>query len=280
MSKIVIGIHGLSNKPAENILEKWWEEAIREGLSKNQEMDNVSLNFSSVYWADVLYEKPNEQPENHPDAYRPAAKDEIQPYNENWVDSLREKFRDAGGDAMDTLKEWFGIDKTADKVLEKKLPDLSRYYKEEAIRKELRRRLKDEIRKHSGQNILLIAHSMGSIIAYDVLREMGHESPKPVIDHFLTIGSPLGLPHVKMKIEDESAPVRTPTIVKLWSNLADRRDPVAVDLHLGDDFGPNVKGVRVKDDLVLNDWGGINHKSFGYLRTPEFSAILAEFLDA
>jgi len=39
-------------------------------------------------------------------------------------------------------------------------------------------------------------------------------------------------------------------------------------------------GERAKDDLVLNDWGGINHKSCGYLRTPELSGLLAEFIKA
>ena len=68
------------------------------------------------------------------------------------------------------------------------------------------------------------------------------------------------------------------SIVKKWSNFADKRDPVAMDVHLSDDFEPNAYGIRPEDDLVANDWGGIHHKSYGYLRTPEVSQIIKNFI--
>jgi len=110
------------------------------------------------------------------------------------------------------------------------------------------------------------------------LRELGREDASLSIEHLVTIGSPLGLPHVKYKIMEENPLIRTPSVVKKWSNLADRRDPVALDIHLRDDYEANYAGVRVNDDLVMNDWGGINHKSYGYLRTPEFSDLLKNFI--
>ena len=79
-------------------------------------------------------------------------------------------------------------------------------------------------------------------------------------------------------------PVRTPTVVReRWVNYADRGDPVAVDTHLRDDYGPNDGGVRVEDDLIRNDYVGLDgkrkpHKSFGYLRTPELSRHIRDFL--
>ena len=104
----------------------------------------------------------------------------------------------------------------------------------------------------------------------------------------MTIGSPLGIPHVKSNIYSERSyadvPVRTPTVVRDgWVNYADRGDPVSVNSHLRDDFGPNDAGIRVVDDMVLNDYvspGGQknSHKSYGYLRTPEFSEYLRDFL--
>jgi len=45
-----------------------------------------------------------------------------------------------------------------------------------------------------GRRVLLIGHSMGSVIAYDALWELWHEEHNPGrIDLFLTIGSPLGM---------------------------------------------------------------------------------------
>ncbi len=37
MSYMLIGIHGLANKPAAEVLAKDWEDAIREGLKKMKE---------------------------------------------------------------------------------------------------------------------------------------------------------------------------------------------------------------------------------------------------
>lgn len=139
-----------------------------------------------------------------------------------------------------------------------------------------------------GQRIMLIAHSMGSIIAYDVLRNLGQRNPDFPVHHFVTIGSPLGLSHVKANIHRERSyakvPVRTPTVVReKWVNYADRRDMVAVDSHLRDDFAVNDAGVRVEDDLIVNDYVDLNgnkssHKSYGYLRAPELSEHVRDFL--
>ena len=79
--------------------------------------------------------------------------------------------------------------------------------------------------------------------------------------HFVTIGSPLVLPHVKARIKDErkgyskKIPVRTPSVVsKDWKHFVDRKNPVALDVHLSDDYGVNRRSVAVIDDLVYNDY--------------------------
>lgn len=276
MTSSIIGIHGLSNKPKASDLAKWWHKAMLEGLKKNAGVEIDSLAFSSVYWADVLYDRPDPKP----DRYRAAKAGALKRYDDGWLDMLRKTSAGAVGSMTDALKNLFGIDKAAEFVLDKKLKDLHAYYNKATIRNELRGRLRAELvsDKHRGKRIMLISHSMGSIIAYDVLRELGKVSQAVTVDHFITIGSPIGLPHVKYRIAKENPSVRTPSIVRKWTNLADRRDPVALDPHLADDFKPNDMGVQVMDDLVLNDWGGINHKSYGYLRTPEFSEILANFI--
>lgn len=276
MNNILIGIHGLSNKPAPDVLSEGWESAIREGLLKNEKIESPQLNFSSVYWADVLYEKPDE----HPDLYKTAEEGALKTYEESWLDEVRIGLFDWTGDIVDKVKKQFGVDKVADGVLEHKLKDLSRYYENKEIRDTLRGRLREEILKHHEheRRIMILSHSMGSIIAYDVLREIGKEHPRLIIDHFVTLGSPLGIPHVKYKIAKENPLVRTPSVVQKWSNFADKRDPVAVDVYLSGDYAPNDKNVKVEDDLVANDWAGIHHKSYGYLRTPEVSRMIRNFI--
>ncbi len=274
MSNVIIGIHGLANKPSPAVLENGWRKAILEGLEVNAGVSPSSLNFRSVYWADVMYR----QYDKKPDLYRKAKKGDLKRYKDGWLDALRAKASDLTDDVIDSMKNLFGIDALAESVIKKKLKDLHKYYNDSAKREKLRNLLKAEIESNRDKRIMIIAHSMGSIIAYDVLRNMGRDDPTLSIEHLVTIGSPLGMPHVKYKIARENSLVRTPSIVKKWTNLADKRDPVAIDTHLSDDYEPNGYDVEVKDDLVLNDWGGINHKSYGYLRTPEMTDLLKKFI--
>ena len=275
MKNIIIGIHGLSNKPEPQILKEGWQDAILEGLKKNAAINLKKLNFVSVYWADVMYEKVDLDSKS---LYKEAEVNSIKRYNDNWLDFIRKEASDFGGDIIDRIKGFYGMDPLADKILKQKLNDLFQYYNDENKRNELRNRLIEQIEKNKESRIMILAHSMGTIIAYDVLRELGRKDQKLTIDHFVTIGSPLGMPHVKYKIAKENALVRTPSIVKKWTNFADKRDPVAIDPHLSDDYKPNDSDVQVKDDLVLNDWGGINHKSYGYLRTPEVTDVIKKFI--
>lgn len=272
---VIIGIHGLSNKPEANLLEKWWSDAILEGLKVNEGFKNIKINFKSVYWADVMYEKPEEEPTP---SYTPAKKGAIKQYKDGWKDEIRNVATESAEKIFDFSKKYFGMDFIADEILKAKLNDLSRYYEDIKIKNKLRGLLEKEILNNSDKRIMVIAHSMGSIIAYDVLRELGKKNGKLAVDHFITIGSPLGLPHVIYKIEEESNLLRTPTIVKKWSNFADRRDPVAFDERLKDDYEENDFGIKVIDDLVYNDCDGIGHTAFGYLRTPEISKQIKKFI--
>ena len=72
--------------------------------------------------------------------------------------------------------------------------DLRDYYGKSDVRNRVRDRMANALQRHADNRVCLIAHSVGSIIAYDVLRML--EQHPPGIDHFVTIGSPLGLPVV------------------------------------------------------------------------------------
>jgi hypothetical protein len=308
MADIVVGIHGLANKPEKSQLAGWWKDALDEGLEKNLGVTNAQYTFKMVYWADLLYKYPvhfdealsfddlyNDEP------YIPAKEGALQTYEDGWVDLVRAKTQNIAGTIIDFAKEKFEIDALAKWVLEKTMKDLAYYYdKSQRIRdrdgklREARQvlmgELERDLRPFAGDQVMVIAHSMGTIIAYDVLRDLGRTDQPVQVRDFITIGSPLGLPHVKGNIYRErehysrKAPVRTPTIVtEHWVNFADRQDRVAFDTHLADDYAANDTDVSVKDDLVINDYVGAtgepnHHKSYGYLRTPELSRCLARFL--
>jgi len=75
------------------------------------------------------------------------------------------------------------------------MPDLHSYREDESLRQAVQERLIERLRaaRRWRRQVMLIAHSMGSIIAYDVLREAGQTLPRLRLAHLVTLGSPLGL---------------------------------------------------------------------------------------
>lgn len=303
----IVGIHGLAYKPVKDVLARYWDSSIRDGLSLNCNKQNPAYGFEMVYWADLLYACPLHRKRRYhfdslynTEPYRKPRKGWPQEYEDGWRDDAFKLAGQAGGALLNKLDRHFGMDALSKFVISNILRDLDFYYDEKrmildrADRNRLARRvLMDEVKgailaaRSRAGTLIVVAHSMGSIMAYDVLREIGRADPDFAVDHFVTIGSPLGLPTVKNNVYDanegraEADRVRTPTVVRAsWLNYADRKDPVSFDNHLSDDYGGNRHGVKVRDDIVLNDYvgekGGRNpHKSYGYLRTPEFSKFLS-----
>ncbi len=214
-------------------------------------------------------------------------------------DSMRERilnFLETQMDRIflnDDLTSNFDI--ISETIFEKYFMELDVYYTKKENQEEeiipqkniIRNRLSEVLKKHKGKEILLIAHSMGSIIALDVCNLL---VPNINIDTFVTMGSPLGLPIIVSKIADELKE-ENPKLLKLttpenisrnWINYYDLEDSVAINYHLGIDYAENGNGVKVKGVNVINNYeinGNENpHKSYGYLRTPEFSNLLSEFL--
>jgi hypothetical protein len=305
MEKIIIGIHGLANKPEKEILEEWWKKSITEGLETNCRINQQAFDFRMVFWANLLYRFQQHTDEDfdfdglyNTQPYIEAEKGTLKVYKDSWIDDFVSGIKDVGGSAIDFMTLHVNVDRITDWFLGKLVRDLDFYYdidrkiknrtdQLEQARKVLQDELKNVLLEEKEKDIMLIAHSMGSIIAYDVLRDLGQTDLEVKISHFITIGSPLGLPLVKGKIIQErgyDAVVRTPSIVtKSWVNFADKKDKVAIDSHLRDDYDENRTGVRVIDDLVANDYKGNlgdhnHHKSYGYLRTPELSNHIKEFL--
>ena len=300
MSKVIIGIHGLGNKPPKATLESWWKNSMMEGLKKLGKSVEIP-HFELVYWADILYDKPldenileKDDPYFLDEKYTPGLAD-FKP-EEN---SLRQKVLDFIEEQLDKL--FLNEDLTVnysgltDMVIHRYFKDLETYYVEECLdeneekclaRKLIRERLVATLKKYEGDEVMLISHSMGTIIAYDVLTFL---LPYFTIHTFVTMGSPLGFPVVQGKIAAEWQSKRLvppklktpPGVRKHWYNFADLKDRIALIYDLSENFQANYRGIVAEDFVVYNDYhNGIDynpHKSFGYLRAPQFSKLLARF---
>ena len=72
---------------------------------------------------------------------------------------------------------------------------------------------------------ILIAHSLGSIVAYEAL--WAH--PDCSVDMFLTLGSPLAMPDVVYdRLAEHAGPRGRPPGVRRWINIADHGDIIAI----------------------------------------------------
>jgi subtilisin family serine protease len=141
--------------------------------------------------------------------------------------------------------------------------DTAAYFFDADQRKEIQARLRNILRPSAGPYIV-IAHSQGSIIAYDVLRELAEDSIE--VPLLVTIGSPLGLDEVQDHLRK---PLVAPHAVAEWCNFADRLDPVAADSSLGDEFpmDPPIQDVAVVNRDTLRISGFNPHSGSGYLAT-------------
>ena len=296
MAKIIVGIHGLGNKPRPKLLEEWWIKSIKEGLNKTTDLIYEEIPFKLVYWADILHsnpENPDIKDENDP-LYLPEPYIISQPNSGNKTEpeKFSTKIIKYIGEQLDNifLKEdmTLNFNNVTDRIIHSYFRDLEVYYSDDSLdqndptrlaREAIRKKLFDILKNHAGDEILLIAHSMGSIIAYDVLINHSNECK---VDTFVTIGSPLGIPIIVSRIFEEQKSLRVPANILKWYNHSDVEDLVAMDHTLKDDFPDNKNNIKVEDLLVHNDYivnGKKNpHKVYGYLRTPEMAKIITEFL--
>ena len=117
-----------------------------------------------------------------------------------------------------------------------------------------------------GGPFIIIAHSQGSMIAYDVLRRI--KPPQLKIPLFITIGSPLGLQEVQDALRQwTGGSLPFPPCVDRWLNVADRLDPVAFDNDISDDFDgaiENVSGIGLNKDSPRHP-----HSATGYLAVKD-----------
>jgi hypothetical protein len=100
---------------------------------------------------------------------------------------------------------------------------------------------------------VVVAHSMGSIVAFEAIHEPGLK-----LDALVTLGSPLGVEgYVRRRL---SVPDRMPPTVDRWINVAHPHEPVALEPELASHFAP-ADGQAGIEDLVLDTsgpWHGID----------------------
>ncbi len=184
----------------------------------------------------------------------------------------------------------FLIPHLASERTELHLRDLQRYvHDDNGIADHTRRMLKIPIRAAAeGRHpLLLIGHSMGSVIAYDALWEMSHhDGDRATVDLLLTMGSPLGQRYMQKRIRGNEmfGADRYPVNIRAWHNLSARGDLTSIDPTLQDDFRELLALDLVESfvDEEIFTWFRLNgvlnvHAEYGYLVTAATARIVADW---
>lgn len=141
----------------------------------------------------------------------------------------------------------------------------------------------------AGEEVLLIGHSLGSVIAYDTLWELSHEDRVAHrVDLFLSLGSPLASRLIRENLRGvtRAGTERYPTNIRCWKNFAARGELTALRPRLEHYFGEMIElGVleSLEDHIdIYNHFRGdigLNvHKSYGYLANGAVADTIAEWL--
>ncbi|WP_405958494.1 hypothetical protein [Streptomyces phaeochromogenes] len=134
------------------------------------------------------------------------------------------------------------------------LKQVHRYLLDPDLRAQARGRVADQI---GDDTRVVVAHSLGSVVAYEALcSRPGHQ-----VRALVTIGSPLGIPHLILH-RLEPAPLQLggqprgvwPGEEQLvWTNLAEDGDVVALVKDLRPAFGPDTRCARVHNGSHAHD---------------------------
>ncbi|MFE7870551.1 hypothetical protein ACFUYE_09425 [Micromonospora humida] len=153
---------------------------------------------------------------------------------------------------------------TLGRIMTAVLREVYRYLTRPALRRHIRSLIIAAVEQH--RPTALVAHSLGSVVAYEAL----HERPDLMVDTFVTCGSPLGLPGTVFEALDppphDGRGARPPGI-RQWINVADVGDLVAVPVDFGGRFPVD------RHDTVHVGFADF-HTFNGYLATSAVAAAI------
>ncbi|MCZ6837333.1 MAG: hypothetical protein O7G85_16275 [Planctomycetota bacterium] len=309
MAKTLFFIHGRNYKPPEAKLRKLWYEATRCGLqrdcpvSKVNAYKNVRKKFvyygdhSNQYLRDVQKKPAGFNTDDS--ASRQVTLNLLKQLKSNEFTKRNYNRLPGKSAAGEALADIFGgvaaFFRISDPLVGAVAPDMREYWNHDSkFGSDVRESLSIPLARalHRGDKIMLIAHSLGTMIAYDTLWKLSHYSEyrsirNKKIDVLLTLGSPLGDETVKRNLKGAKADGERqyPTNIRHWINVAAEDDFIAHDEKVKNDFRnmeklglvKSIKDIRMYNLAVRNNKSNPHH-GVGYLIHPKVTEIIATWL--
>jgi hypothetical protein len=303
-------IHGISNKPPSEDLLRIWRDTLA-NAAEPVPLGDLGVTSSLVYWADLLYEKPDDNLsayegvlENTPQAVDGAGgalpPQPRTPEEAEFLDRLRKHMTGLSDAELDAEPPpvpaapqgalervplpWF----LKKPIMNAFLRDVHHYLFDVVyapsggtpvpIQRTIRKRFVDTLCAPTvTQPHIVVSHSMGTVIAYDCLKRVAGCSG---VDGLITLGSPLGLDEIQDKLQpgwsrDGGFPGET--VSGGWINVFDRLDPICgFDPELANDFRKS--GAATVEDIAVQNDGAWRHSITKYLRQPRVCQGLRRML--
>ena len=169
--------------------------------------------------------------------------------------------------------------------------EIGRYFDNtDNIASEIRKLLKQALRPLLEKQVpvLLIGHSLGSVIAYDTLWELSRDEGVSGKVDFLTLGSPLGINYIRRRLlgMNGNGEKSYPDKICRWVNVAAEGDVTALKRNFRHCFSEMLEMGLVKSiedhcqgiyNYFRSDEGLNCHRSYGYLVNPAVGSIIADW---
>ena len=298
----IIYIHGRDYKPDKNRLLNNFKDALRHGIQRDFGEDTLekfnSVHQDMAYYGDISNEflsKRKEPYQKHHDIddrkqslfYLKKYKSEE--FNKENYNKLKGK-NSILESLADLLSHFLSFVKLGKYLVSKSAVDMKEYWdKNSDFHTEVSRPLQDILLPSlkENNNILLISHSLGTMIAYDLLWELSHneeyrELKEKKLHTFITLGSPLGNETAKKTLRGNggSEVNSYPTNISKWYNIAAEDDYIAHDETISDEFKSSNIIEDIRNYNLSLRYGKSNpHHGTGYLISPELVKIVVEWLE-
>ncbi|WHZ29344.1 MAG: hypothetical protein OJF51_004146 [Nitrospira sp.] len=154
--------------------------------------------------------------------------------------------------------------------------DVYRYLKNSAIRETIDTGVSAALTP--GVETVVVSHSLGTVVAYNLLRQQGHLRGWKV-PLLVTVGSPLSITEIRKTLRS-FAPARCPQCTLQWFNAMDEQDVVALYPLSTSNFPLDPTNPAIENKIDVHNKTENRHGIAGYLDDKEVAKRIYEALVA